>query len=72
MGPVDFQSLTSPCCGRKGVEEGRVQTRHQFLPEGSLAVSPASNPSGLSLDMGQLQGQVCALKTPLAVCLHWR
>lgn len=37
-----------------------------WLPGSSRAVPPASNPSGLCLDMGQLQVQVCALKTPLA------
>lgn len=41
-----------------------------WLPGSSHAVPPASNPSGLSLDMGQLQGQVCALKTPLQHGMH--
>lgn len=38
-----------------------------WLPGSLHAVLPASNSSGLSLDMGQLQGQVCALKSCRAV-----
>jgi len=41
--------------------------RYQLLLEDLLAVSAASNLSGLSLGTGQLQEQVYALKTPLIV-----